>query len=84
LNAGDGRVGPDIGPGLGLIAWREDLNQQDRISKSAFFGVVAGNQDGSWPNQPFSITTGELVLESIDFHIPLAAAYRTTRLAANK
>jgi hypothetical protein len=46
--------------------------------------LLRRNQDGSWPNQPFSITTGDLMLESIDFHIPLAAAYRTTRLAANK
>jgi hypothetical protein len=46
--------------------------------------LLRRNQDGSWPNQPSSITTGDLMLESIDFHIPLAAAYRTTRLAANK
>ena len=59
--------------------------QEILILKTASIGVelLRRNQDGSWPNQPFSITTGEM-LESIDFHIPLAAAYRTTRLAANK
>ena len=46
LNAGDGRVGPDIGPGFGLIARGEDLDQQDRIGESAFFGVIAGTGDG--------------------------------------
>ncbi|HUI22514.1 MAG TPA: hypothetical protein VLZ74_15915 [Methylocella sp.] len=29
LNAGDGCLGPDIGPGLGVIARRGDLDQQD-------------------------------------------------------
>jgi Uma2 family endonuclease len=37
--------------------------------------------DGSWPPGPLSIETGELTLESIGFSMPLAAAYRTTRLA---
>lgn len=37
--------------------------------------------DGSWPHGPLSIETGELTLESIGFSMPLAAAYRTTRLA---
>ena len=43
--------------------------------------LLRRNQDGSWPNRPLSITTDDLTLESIGFHIPLAAAYRTTRLA---
>jgi Uma2 family endonuclease len=38
-------------------------------------------EDGSWPPGPLSIETGELTLESIGFSMPLAAAYRTTRLA---
>ena len=37
--------------------------------------------DGSWPEQPLILADGELALESIGFRIPLAAAYRTTRLA---
>ncbi|MGO9239150.1 MAG: Uma2 family endonuclease [Methylocella sp.] len=56
------------------------------VLKTASIGaeLLRRNQDGSWPNQPLSIATGDLTLESIGFHIPLAAAYRTTRLAANK
>jgi Uma2 family endonuclease len=38
-------------------------------------------EDGSWPPGPQAIETGELTLESIGFSTPLAAAYRTTRLA---
>ena len=45
-HAGDGRVGPDIGPGFGLIAWREDFDQEGRVRESAFLGVVAGAGDG--------------------------------------
>ena len=37
--------------------------------------------DGSWPEQPLILSDGELALQSIGFRIPLAAAYRTTRLA---
>ncbi|SFK59646.1 hypothetical protein [Methylocapsa palsarum] len=37
------------------------------------------NQAETW-----AIEAGELTLESIGFSIPLAAAYRTTRLSANK
>jgi Uma2 family endonuclease len=60
--------------------------QEILVLKTASIGVelLRRNQDGSWPNQPLSIATGDLTLESIDFHIPLTAAYRTTRLAANK
>jgi len=37
--------------------------------------------DGSWPEQSEQITAdGELVLESIGFHIPLRIAYRTSGL----
>jgi len=58
--------------------------QEILVLKTASIGVelLRRNQDGSWPNQPLSIATGDLMLESIDFHITLAAAYRTTRLAA--
>jgi Uma2 family endonuclease len=60
--------------------------QEILVLKTVSIGVelLRRNQDGSWPNQPLSIATGDLTLESISFHIPLAAAYRTTRLAANK
>ncbi|MGH7190147.1 MAG: Uma2 family endonuclease [Acetobacteraceae bacterium] len=37
--------------------------------------------DGTWPRQPEHIAAGELLLSSIDFRVPLAALYRTTRLA---
>ncbi|MGH7118980.1 MAG: Uma2 family endonuclease [Acetobacteraceae bacterium] len=37
--------------------------------------------DGPWPRQPEHAETGELFLSSIDFRVPLAALYRTTRLA---
>jgi Uma2 family endonuclease len=37
--------------------------------------------DGSWPRTPEAIEAGDLVLESIGFQTPLAALYRTTRLA---
>jgi Uma2 family endonuclease len=37
--------------------------------------------DGSWPSAPEEITDGDLVLESVEFRVPLADVYRTTRLA---
>jgi Uma2 family endonuclease len=41
--------------------------------------------DGSWPKQPLIIEdAADLILESIGFRAPLAAAYRTTRLASNR
>ena len=42
--------------------------------------VLRRHSDGSWPQEPESITDGDLVLESIGFRTPLAAIYRTTRL----
>jgi hypothetical protein len=41
-------------------------------------------KDGNWPPQPLAIETGDLTLESIGLSIPLAAAYRTARLAPKK
>ena len=60
--------------------------QEILVLKTVSIGaeLLRRNQDGSWPRQPLAIETGELTLESIGFSIPLAAAYRTTRLAANK
>jgi Uma2 family endonuclease len=46
--------------------------------------LLRRNQDGSWPSQPLSIETGELTLKSIDFSVPLASVYRTSRLAVKK
>jgi len=37
--------------------------------------------DGSWPASSTVIEDGDLMLESIDLTVPLAAIYRTTRLA---
>jgi len=37
--------------------------------------------DASWPERPSGIEDAELVLESVGFRTPLAALYRTTRLA---
>lgn len=37
--------------------------------------------DGNWPERPIAITDGDLVLESIGLSVPIAALYRTTRLA---
>jgi Uma2 family endonuclease len=35
--------------------------------------------DGSWPDEPATLTEGDLVMESIGFRVPLIALYRTTR-----
>jgi Uma2 family endonuclease len=58
--------------------------QEILVLKTASIGaeLLRRNQDGSWPSQPLTIEAGELTLESIGFRIPLAAAYRTTHLAA--
>ncbi len=44
--------------------------------------LLCRGADGSWPEQPATIEGGEVALESIGFRCPLAAFYRTTRLAA--
>lgn len=48
-------------------------------------GIVAEllrrQPDGNWPAEPARLTEGELVLASIGLRTPLAALYRTTRLA---
>jgi hypothetical protein len=43
--------------------------------------VVRRLADGSWPDKPEVIESGDLVLDSIGFRAPLQAIYRTTRLA---
>jgi len=60
--------------------------QEILVLKTAAIGaeLLRRNPDGSWPSQPLAIETGDLTLECIGLRIPLAAAYRTTRLAAKK
>ena len=43
--------------------------------------LLRRNADGTWPEQPMAIEDGDLMLETIGFRVPLAALYRTTRLA---
>jgi Uma2 family endonuclease len=43
--------------------------------------VLRRGSDGNWPPAATVIEDGDLVLESIDFTVNLAALYRTTRLA---
>ena len=45
MNAGDGCVGPDIGPGFGLVARGEDFDQQYGVSESAFFRIISRTGD---------------------------------------
>lgn len=45
--------------------------------------VLRRQSDGTWPGEPQYLgAEGELVLESIDFRIPLRAAYRTSGIVA--
>ncbi len=43
--------------------------------------LLRRGEDGSWPAAPALIEDGALTLDSIGFTVPLAAIYRTTRLA---
>jgi Uma2 family endonuclease len=43
--------------------------------------LLRRDSDGNWPGASMVIEDGDLMLESIDFTVPLAAIYRTTRLA---
>jgi Uma2 family endonuclease len=43
--------------------------------------LLRRGSDGSWPAASTVIEDGDLLLDSIDLGIPLAAIYRTTRLA---
>ena len=53
------------------------------IVRSATIGadLLRRNPDGTWPERPEAIEEGDLVLDSIGFRAPIAALYRTTRLA---
>lgn len=47
--------------------------------------LLRRGKDGAWPEQPERITEGDIELESLGgFHCPLAAFYRTTKLAPAK
>ena len=52
---------------------------RSRCSGRRQSGSNSCNQDGSWPEQPAFIESGELTFESIGFSFPIGAAYRTTR-----
>jgi Uma2 family endonuclease len=56
------------------------------VLKAAEIGaeLLRRSPDGTWPKTPLIIEAGNLTLESIGFSMPLAAAYRTTRLAPKK
>lgn len=49
-------------------------------STSVGADLLRRRDDGTWPQEPASITDGELVLRSIGLRVPLAQVYRTTRL----
>lgn len=57
--------------------------QEILMLRSAALGaeLLRRRPDGTWPAQPQTITSGDLVLESIGFSAALAEVYRTTRLA---
>jgi Uma2 family endonuclease len=54
------------------------------VVRTAFQGADALRRraDGSWPDRALEIRTGDLSFDSIGLTLPLAALYRTTRLAA--
>ena len=57
--------------------------QEILVVRTATIGgeLLRRNPDGSWPQQPLTVAEGDLTLESTGLTIPIAAAYRTTRLA---
>ncbi|HXY57047.1 MAG TPA: Uma2 family endonuclease [Methylocystis sp.] len=50
-------------------------------SQSIGVKLLRRSPDGSWPKEPESIETGDFTLRSLGVSFPVAAAYRTTRLA---
>lgn len=52
------------------------------VLRTVFIGadVLRRGVDGAWPTEPERVTKDDLVLDSIDFSIPLANLYRRTRL----
>ena len=55
LHRWDGGVGPDIGPGLGLIAGREDFDQQDRVGEGRFLLLVVRTGHGQVRNSEIAV-----------------------------
>lgn len=57
--------------------------QEILVLRSATVGaeLLRRRPDGTWPEQPEPITSGDLVLDSVGFRAPLIEVYRTTRLA---
>lgn len=56
------------------------------VLKTAAIGaeLLRRGPDGTWPENPLRVDSGDLTLESIGFSRSLASAYRTTRLARGK
>ncbi len=54
------------------------------VVRTAFQGadVLRRRADGSWPDRALEIRSGDLSFDGIGLRLPLAALYRTTRLAA--
>ena len=42
--------------------------------------LLRRNPDGSWPQDSLAVISGDLVLDSVGFRVPLADIYRNTRL----
>ena len=42
--------------------------------------LLRRNPDGSWPQDFLAVISGDLVLDSVGFRVPLADIYRNTRL----
>lgn len=57
--------------------------QEILVLRSATVGaeLLRRRADGTWPERPEAVTEGDLALESVGLRAPLAALYRTTRLA---
>jgi len=51
------------------------------LSQAIGARLLRRQPDGSWPKEPETLESGDFALESIGVRFPLAAAYRTTRLA---
>jgi Uma2 family endonuclease len=50
-------------------------------SESVGADLLSRGAVGTWPEKPESVTEGKLYLSSIEFRVPVAAIYRTTRFA---
>lgn len=57
--------------------WEILVLRTDRIAAE----LLRRSADGSWPERTIVVTEGELTLDSIGFHVPIAELYARTRLA---